>query len=159
VYITHGVNCMQKILLHITIAYQIFMRVSYPGKNSLLAWHQERTVVANCRKGKKRFSSSEARILKHHYVHVPRQEWHQRSGIVNILPLWNFQSKHETVHLMLQFTWTKAIQVWCHGDMRKQGYNTTSSVHIFSYILEQNSSVFIGFGAELVVMVSEWTDW
>jgi hypothetical protein len=39
--------------------------------------------------------------------------------------------------------------------MRKQGYNYTSSVCIFSYILEQNSSMVIGFGVELVVMVSE----
>ena len=114
------------------LAYQIFMRVSYPGKISLLVWHQERTVVANCRKGKKRFSSSEARILKHHYVHVPRQKWHQRSGIVNILPLWNFQSKHETVHLMLQFTWTKAIQVWWYEETRIQYY--IKCTHIFLYL-------------------------
>jgi len=42
-----------------------------------------------------------------------------------------------------------------YGDILIQGNKDTSSVHIFSYILEQNSSVFIGFGAELVVMVSE----
>jgi hypothetical protein len=32
----------------IGLAYQIFRSVSYPGNNSLLTWHQERTVVANC---------------------------------------------------------------------------------------------------------------
>jgi hypothetical protein len=40
----------------IGLVYHIFRRVSYPGNNSLLTWHQERTVVSNYRIRKKKIT-------------------------------------------------------------------------------------------------------
>jgi hypothetical protein len=46
------------------------MRVSYPGKSSLLTWHQDRTVAANYSNKRKRKNIRFSSDLKTHQIYV-----------------------------------------------------------------------------------------